>query len=350
MSLPPFGQLPNLRSLHLAISPNIRKIGREFYGNGGTCTKLRNIHLESMESLEEWWTTQSGGENEEFLIPNLHTLILKDCPKLKFLPYPPSMHWLLDNSDNVFPERGFGNLQSSVVPFKMTIKNCNSPNKWQRLEHFPTLEEFIVRSCSSLRTLPEAIGCFTSLVTLYLMSLEELGTLPECLGRLTSLEDVIVLDCPKLISFPESMKNLTALKTLCLKGCDGLEILPEGIGQLISLQRFYLSVCYNLTSFPESMKNLISLRIIWLNVCPGLDVFPEWLGQLTTLQELSIIRCPNLTSLPQSIQNLAELKKLHIEDCPILLQRCQGQDAHKISHIPELTLRNNEKMELPEAL
>uniref|UniRef100_A0ACD5XCU3 Uncharacterized protein n=1 Tax=Avena sativa TaxID=4498 RepID=A0ACD5XCU3_AVESA len=180
-TLPPFGRLPNLRSLRMKNIPNIRIIGKEFYGGGGACIKLRSIQLESMENLVEWWTTQSSEENEEFLIPNLHRLDIMNCPKLKFRPYPPrSMILHLENSAEVFPESGFGKLSSSALPFQMVIKNCNlSSDKWQALQHMPTLETFQVESCSGLRALPEVVRCFTSLTTLFLTSLKQLEALPE---------------------------------------------------------------------------------------------------------------------------------------------------------------------------
>mgnify|MGYP006973721405 CR=1 FL=1 len=94
----------------------------------------------------EWLTTESSEENKEFLIPNLHLLVVKDCPNLKFLPYPPrSMVWLLENSETVLPERGFGKLLSPIRPSEVIIKGCSfSQDKWDRLQHFPTLEIFEV--------------------------------------------------------------------------------------------------------------------------------------------------------------------------------------------------------------
>ncbi|KAM3354389.1 hypothetical protein ACQJBY_025207 [Aegilops geniculata] len=411
-TLPPFGQLPNLRSISMRKMPNIRKIGKEFIGQGRPCVKLRSIMLESMENLAELWTTRSGDENEEFLIPNLHYLSVSNCPKLKFLPYPPrSMVWYLENIDEIIPEGGFGRLSSSTLPFDMVINNCNfSADNWDRLHHFPTLELFQVESSNVLRALPDVIRCFTSLKSLTLNSLEELESLPKWLGCFTSLQRVIIKDCPKLTSFPESMKNLTALKVLSMQGCEGWEILPEWIGlltalqdfeiincpnltslpesmkglsyltrlyikkcqglavlpeclgqlislqrmyiascpnlttlpeslgQIISLQKFHIIDCPNLTSLPESMKSLTSLRLLWLKECQGLHVLPEWLQELISLEELNIIRCCNLTSLPESIQHLTALKELYIWGCPILVERCQGEDAGLISHIPEVTL------------
>uniref|UniRef100_A0ACD5XFS6 Uncharacterized protein n=3 Tax=Avena sativa TaxID=4498 RepID=A0ACD5XFS6_AVESA len=240
-TLPPFGVLPNLRILALQNIHNVSKIGKEFYGEGRTCTKLRMLKLESMSSLVEWWTTQSGEENEEFLIPNLHLLELKNCPKLKFRPYPPrSMMWWIRNTNDALPQGGFGKLSSSTVPFEMSIGNCNF--SWDRLQHFSTLEALEFFSCSNLRALPEAIRCLTSLRLLELESLEYL------------------------------------------------------------------------------------------------ELLPEWLGLLTSLERFTIEDCPMVTFLPQSIKDLTTLKELHILKCPSLVERCQGEDADLISHIPEVTL------------
>ncbi|XP_048566001.1 putative disease resistance protein RGA1 [Triticum urartu] len=339
-TLPPFGQLPNLRGICVKNIPNVKKIGKEFFGQGRKCIKLRSITLKSMENLAELWTTRSGDENEEFLIPNLHNLNVQNCPKLKFLPYPPrSMIWFLENIDEIIPEGGFGKLSSSALPFDMVINNCNfSPDNWDRLHHFPTIESLQVESCNGLRALPEVIRCFTSLKRLVLVSLKELESLPKWLGCLISLQRVLIKDCPKLTSLPESMKNLTALKELSLQGCKGWEILPEWIRLLTSLQIFEIINCPNLTSLPESMKGLSSLTKLYIKECQGLAVLPECLGQLITLQKLSIHHCPNLTSLPQSVQNLTVLKELYIWGCPILVERCQGEDAGLISQIPKVTL------------
>lgn len=278
--------------------PNIRKIGKEFYGEDRTCTKLRRIQLKSMGNLVEWWTTRSGQENEEFLIPNLHRVDLIDCPKLKFLPYPPRcMLWFLKNSDEVLPQGGFGNISSSTLPFSLTILSCSfSRDKWNSLHHLPTLEIFEVQSCSGLRALPEAIRSFTSLRVLYLWSLKDLKLLPEWFGNLTSLEKISIRDCPVV------------------------------------------------TYLPESMKNLTSLKVLWLQECKGLEILPEWLGQLSSLQEFNINRCTNLKSLPKSIRNLTALKELYIWDCPSLVERCKGEDADMISHIREVTLHKTRGM------
>uniref|UniRef100_J3L7N7 Uncharacterized protein n=1 Tax=Oryza brachyantha TaxID=4533 RepID=J3L7N7_ORYBR len=383
--LPAFGQLPNLRHFTMNNIPNIRKIGKEFYGEEGNCKKLRVIWLERMDNLEEWWTTRSGEEDEEFLIPNLHYLHVVDCPKLSFLPHPPrSINWTLDGSDHVLPERGFGNLVSSTLPFSVTINNCNfSTDNWGRLQHLATLENFYVKGCSGLRTLPDIIKCFLNLRVLDLRSQEDLELLPEWLGQLASLDNIIIFDCPKLTSLPKSIQNLTALKELWLQGCKGLEILPEGLGLLISLKKLGIIHCPNLSLLPKSMKNLTTLIELRLVGCEGLEILPElfghltslkricvlgcpsltdlpksmmnltgleeiwlggfnslpeWIGQLSCLKEINIFDSPNMMHLPKSMQNLDALKQLYIWNCPRLIERCRQEDANKISHIPRVIL------------
>ncbi|KAM3279207.1 hypothetical protein ACQJBY_046495 [Aegilops geniculata] len=320
--LPPFGTLPNLRRLCLLKIPNIRKVGKEFYGEGGPCMKLTILVLTLMENLEEWWTTESSKEDEEFLIPNLHHLEIMDCPKLKFLPYPPrSMNWVLSNSEAVLPEQGFGNLSSSIRPSLMVLKSCSfSQHKWDGLQHLPTLEKFQVISVSGFRTLPEVMRCFTSLTELYLKSLKDLEALPVWLGDLGSLEEIGIDDCPNLTSLPESMKNLTALRKLKLNECKGLETLPGSLGQLTSLAEILIHDCPNLTSLPENMKSLTALGKLMLKDCKGLETLPGSLGQLISLEEIVIHDCPNLTSLPESMKNLTSVKKLE-------LVKCKGMDT-----------------------
>ncbi|RCV18159.1 hypothetical protein SETIT_3G278200v2 [Setaria italica] len=223
-SLPPIGRLPNLRYLVINSVPNITKIGKEFYGKEGTCNKLRFISLESLDNLAEWWTTRSGHKHEDFLIPNLLRLEVKDCAKLKFLPYPPkTMYWYLHSSEEVLPEHGYGLLSSSTLPFSVHIVDCRfSLDKWARLQHLATLEVLGIVGCRDLSTLPEIFQCFGNIRNLYLRSWEKLEILPEWLGQLISLEVLRIKSCPRLKCLPESIRNLTALKKLYISDCPKL--------------------------------------------------------------------------------------------------------------------------------
>jgi aquaporin TIP len=222
--LPPLGCLPNLRALALAEMPNVKSVGRELYGDYGSCQKLRIIFLLSMDNMEEWWTMRSSQEDGEFLIPNLHLLAALDCPKLKFLPYPPrSLAWMVVNSDHVLPEHGFGSLSSTTTPLFLGIGGASlSSEVWPRIQYLSSIEGFVLHSLISLRTLPEAIRCFRSLRELYIISCDDLETLPEWLGDFTSLRQITIKGCLKLSSLPESIRRLTELKTLQIFYCPAL--------------------------------------------------------------------------------------------------------------------------------
>lgn len=76
---------------------------------------------------------------------------------------------------------------------------------------------------AGLRTLPDAIQCFTSLRILRIQNCHNLKTLPEWLGNLTSLREIFIESCPRLPSLPESIiKRLTELRRLEITNCPTL--------------------------------------------------------------------------------------------------------------------------------
>jgi aquaporin TIP len=226
--LPPLGQLPNLRALSLNEMPNVKSVGREFYGDYGRCQKLRMIVLASMDNMEEWWTTRSSHEDGEFLIPNLHLLAAINCPKLKFLPYPPrSLTWVVVNSDHVLPEHGFGNLSFTTSPFYLELGGEPAPPSrevWRRAhQYLSSVSILAVTDMTGLGTLPEAIRGFPSLQLLVIVDCEDLETLQEWLRDLASLREIFVKNCPKMSSLPESIQRLTKLKKLRIANCPALK-------------------------------------------------------------------------------------------------------------------------------
>lgn len=230
--LPPLGCLPHLRALLMTKMPKIKSVGPEFYGDYGSCQKLRMIILASMDNLEEWWTTRSSKQDNELsLIPDLQMLWASDCPKLKFLPYPPrSLTWFIENSNHVLPEHGFGNLTSATYPLHLSIERApNSREMWRRAQHLSSIESLTLMSIAGLRALPEAIQCFTSLWRLSILGCGELETLPEWLGDyFTCLEEISIDTCPMLSSLPESIRRLTKLKKLRITNCPVLSEKCQG--------------------------------------------------------------------------------------------------------------------------
>ncbi|KAM0005415.1 putative leucine-rich repeat domain superfamily [Helianthus debilis subsp. tardiflorus] len=123
------------------------------------------------------------------------------------------------------------------------------------------------------------------------------------------LQRLVIDTCPKLVSLPSNLPNLKVLKVL---RCGGLISLPDNLPKLEDLE---LGHCYKLISLP---CNLPSIRKMKFEYCDG------------------------LLSLPDEIQSFKDLNKLDIRRCKHLRKRCErekGEDWHKISHIPDLSIQ-----------
>ncbi|XP_058079905.1 putative disease resistance RPP13-like protein 1 [Magnolia sinica] len=86
--LPGLGRLPSLKYLQIAAGL-VKRVGSEFYGNssGGDINavafpKLEELEFRNMYELEEW---ELRLEDKE-IMPSLHSLTIRKCPKLKALP------------------------------------------------------------------------------------------------------------------------------------------------------------------------------------------------------------------------------------------------------------------------
>ncbi|XP_019054983.1 PREDICTED: putative disease resistance RPP13-like protein 1 [Nelumbo nucifera] len=167
--LPPFGNLPSLKVLHISEMKEVEHIGKEFYGYGDNNNKklgfpkLEIFSLSCMSGLKEWW-----GEEGEF--PCLENLRIYDCPKLIKLP-------------PLFP----------TVKL-VEIKECDMVTSFPRLLRKVT-------NCPMLQSLSELHG-LASLETLIINDCPMLQSLPELQG-LASLEDLEITNCLMLQSLPE---------------------------------------------------------------------------------------------------------------------------------------------------
>ncbi|KAG6517838.1 hypothetical protein ZIOFF_021237 [Zingiber officinale] len=93
MVLPPLGQLPNLKHLHIEGGEAIRSIGPEFLG----CTtpafpKLEHLKFTSMPNWESWVLREAQDVHARNLnlFPNLKQCYFLHCPKLKSSLLPPT--------------------------------------------------------------------------------------------------------------------------------------------------------------------------------------------------------------------------------------------------------------------
>ena len=103
-SLPPLGQLLNLKNLELKQMEAVAKIDEEFCGAAVAFPCLENFSLRSMPNLEVWNTTYSyrGDGVNRYMFPCLRILDIESCPKLRLEPCPPKAEdWIIRRSDGV---------------------------------------------------------------------------------------------------------------------------------------------------------------------------------------------------------------------------------------------------------
>jgi len=177
--------------------------------------------------------------------------------------------------------------------------------------------------------LPESIGTFTGLTTLWLKK-NRLTYVPTSLGKLRTLEQLYLSD-NRIDDLPSSLYTLTALHTLYLDN-NRLKAVPKVVKNLTSLTDLnlfknqiadlsasvdtlrgvqYLNLGDNqLTGLPVSIGDFTALQKLFLegNRLTGL---PVSIGNLTALQELCLNR-NRLTGFPDSIGGLTALEILDL--------------------------------------
>ncbi|XP_026661852.2 putative disease resistance protein RGA3 [Phoenix dactylifera] len=316
-SLPPLGQLPFLKELHLGNMRAVKRIGREFYGDTGVA--FPSLEVLKFKGFGEWekWLEADGAQ----FLPRLRILDLRDCYKLAKVPL-------------LF-------LSSSLV--ELSIDYCGD---------FGSALPGCLQSLTSLTQL--RIMNYHAQVSLCLSNLSALKHLKlwNCwnmklvggLQFLTTLEGLELIACPKLIesSEPVQLHEEQGLRTLNRLTIDDTVLLQNLwilLGSLPSLQRMHIVGCHGVTNFTRIQElwfqQLTSLQELEINDCDSLESLPTSLANFPSIRKLDIFTCPRVSSLPGNGLSTS-LKELHIDGCPLLKDRCQrgGADWPKIAHIP----------------
>lgn len=342
-SLPPLGQLPNLKELHIWGMDSITKIDGEFYGGTKAFPMLWEFELRCMESLEEWNTMYSNEENgvTELMGPNLHRLSLYDCPYLRIKPCPPKGKvWEIVRSDNVLTSWGEGKqtyTSSATVTTDVTVMFSKVPlHQWRLLHHLPALSSLRIQGCSDVTCSSQQI--MRGLCSLRSLHLEDncQAEIPQWLGEVVTLRELDIRGYLKLHAPLESMKQLASLRALRLFRCGGT-VPPLWLGELTSLEELLMSECPELDNLQGSLEQLTSLQLLSVDNC-GISSLPECLGNLLSLRKLEIIDCRGIKSLPESIKKLTKLEDLNIVDCPDLKRWYELKVEKKKPFISRLTV------------
>ncbi|XP_073109672.1 putative disease resistance protein RGA3 [Elaeis guineensis] len=164
----PLGPWPSLKNLKLRKMHAVRRIGEEFYGDGGGITfpSLEDLTLEDMPNLEKWHAESC---------PRLTKLEISSCPKLVVIPC--SMETLTIRSSNEMP-------QPTMLP--------------DGLRHLTALRQLNLSNLPQLKMLPDSLQHLTALQRLEISYLPQLAMLPDGLQHLTALQYLNIGFCPQL--------------------------------------------------------------------------------------------------------------------------------------------------------
>ncbi|KAH0463034.1 hypothetical protein IEQ34_007616 [Dendrobium chrysotoxum] len=303
-TLPPFGQLPSLKSLTLSNMRKVKWLESKFHGNDKyhAFPLLEVLHITKLKALEDWFEEGVAAE-EGCLFPCLVELVLFKCPKLKELPsLPPKLE----------------NLQIEKTGWT-TLNFCSNSNP------IP-LETLKVSNCQNITSL----------------------YLADETARLAALRYLIITNCPNLISLGRYQEvettNNCHLMLSSLNISDPSVLLMEPLRSIASLEMLSIVENDELVSFSNKAEQWVlrvwsSLSNLEFAKLKSLQSLPFSLESLSSVKKLSIHDVPMLRELP----NLPpSLKSLSICGChPELKERYLkgvGSDWHKIDHIPRILI------------
>ncbi|XP_068337979.1 putative disease resistance RPP13-like protein 1 [Pyrus communis] len=399
LSLPPLGQLPQLKELYIRGMNAVESVGAEFYGEHVLAFPLLEIlEFVDMQHWKVWLPFQLDHGSGVF--PCLKRLSIEKCSKLEG-KLPENLD-LLAELEIVECEE----LAVSIANYKqlrqLNIKGCKVLVHTDAKVEFELLESLCLSNISEVMSLQtgellrkglskvrdlKINGCekLTS-------SLKNEGRL---LQRLTSLGRLEIEDNSRLVEeLGEEAEELLQLQILeckleCLelKKCENLLKLPKGLNQLSSLQELGIYECSSLVSFPDvslppSLKDIQitgchsliyfakfqipqNLRRIRIEDCKSLKSLVdeeecERLGLIAPngffsdntnhcLEYIQIWDCQNLKSLPDGLCHLSNLQQLRIYECGSLVSIPRLSGGRRPSNLRAFQITSCQKLEaLPE--
>ncbi|KAI0531114.1 hypothetical protein KFK09_000666 [Dendrobium nobile] len=303
-TLPPFGQLPFLKSLTLSKMPKVKWLESKFNGNDKyhAFPLLEVLHITKLKALEDWFEAGVPAE-DGCLFPCLIQLRLHNCPKLKDLPF-------------------LSSKLKTLKIYKIGWKNLNFCSNSNPIP----LETLAVFHCPNITSLP----------------------LADEIARLAGLRDLTIIKCTNLISLGRyrevETSNNCHLMLSDLSISDPSVLLMEPLRSIASLKKLSIWSNEELVSFRNEseewfLKVSSSLSQLNFSFLKSLESLPSSLESLSSLEDLSIDEAPMLRELP----NLPpSLESLYISSChPELEERYRengGSDRHKIAHIPHIDI------------
>uniref|UniRef100_A0A0D9XRM9 R13L1/DRL21-like LRR repeat region domain-containing protein n=1 Tax=Leersia perrieri TaxID=77586 RepID=A0A0D9XRM9_9ORYZ len=368
--LPPLGQFPLLRKLHLIQLPASRVV--------------------LTVSCDDDWT----GSKKQVIFPCLEELVIRDCPELRTFPFSPYSYE--DKSSHTFdclshvtiyncpqlmdlPQFGKTKYLSTIsiegigsfpdirlLVRTLYIKGCGSPHKLHEIlmlieSNLSLLEKLTlpfllfltIGKCAKITSL--VVGDLitergSSSTSVYLQSTTD-GLLQIPSHLLIRLQYLCIEDFPDLTFLSkEGYHGFTSLQTLHITGCAQLlstmmtesETYNANSSLLPPLLHDLMVTHVRNELLPLLLSNLTSLSIIAISKSPELSSLT--LHSCTSLETLIIEKCVGLSAL-EGLHSLTNLKHLRIFQCPNLVKTWDSSSADRQNHGPDFSL-HLEKLEI----
>nr|XP_043635538.1 putative disease resistance RPP13-like protein 1 [Erigeron canadensis]XP_043635539.1 putative disease resistance RPP13-like protein 1 [Erigeron canadensis] len=340
LSLPSLGQLPSLKELSINGMHEVKVVGLELLGSGGTFPLLEILKFDDMRRWEVWST------NSRVVFPCLEELHITSCPKLAevSLEALPSLRVLDVFRCGDVVLRSLVEVAPKVIRLNVSYISGLTDDVWRGVtKYIGAVENLFFRKCDEIKYLweseAEASKVLVNLRKLYVESCDNLVslgkkveeglsgsslhltslciqfcknmehcTVPYSIEYLSidtcnSLRDIFfpsgghklktvrILRCEKLTKKElggyeggdKSMmilnnNSLPILESLCISGLPNLKFIIK-LNCFLHLTRLIISYCSSVESFPDhQLLHLPSLQELKISNCPKLDAsFPRGL-------------------------------------------------------------------------
>ncbi|KAL9459803.1 hypothetical protein AB3S75_003080 [Citrus x aurantiifolia] len=340
----------------------------------GSLPSIANVRLPNLEGLF-LWGNDFGGSIPHFIF-NASKLTIIQLTYNSFSGFIPNAFGNLRNLNSLSLSNNYLTSSTPELSFLSSLSNCkslavlllsNNPldgilprTSIGNLSH--SLEIFDMSKCNVSGDIPEEIGNFTNLTSIYLGGNKLNGSIPFTLRKLQKLQYLGLEDNKLEGSIPDDICRLVELYKLDLGGNKLSGSIPACFSSLASMR--ILSLGSNgLTSIPLAFWNLkdilylnfssnflsgpLPLEIGNLKVLVGIDfsmnnfsgIIPTTIGSLKDLQYLFLGYNRLQGSIPDSVGDLISLKSLNLSNnnlsgpIPVSLE--------KLSYLEHLNLSFN---------